>query len=125
MRTTLLTVGGFYSIAFVVFHLLFWKIFRWKEDLVHLTRTNSGIMQVMNLRLIYIFLVFGILSFFYQDALLSTDIGRFILGAISLFWLARGIEQVIFFGLNNSMSIGLFVIFLLGGGLYLAPILIQ
>ena len=118
MINTLLTIGGYYCFAFVVFHILFWKIFRWRQDLHRLTPTNRAIMQILNLRLIYVFLFFGVISLCYQRELLFTSFGEFITIIISLFWFMRAIEQIIFFGLKNRVSILLFIIFLIGGGLY-------
>ena len=66
MSEILLTIGTIYSIGFIIFHIMFWKIFRWKTDLRSTTRINRGIMQVMNLRLIYVFLFFAYVSSFQQ-----------------------------------------------------------
>ena len=32
MKSILLLTGGLYSLAFAVFHMLFWRVFRWKAD---------------------------------------------------------------------------------------------
>jgi hypothetical protein len=121
MHTTFLFIGGIYNLAFLVFHVFFWNIFRWKADLKSLTDTNRYIMQILNLRLIYVFLVFAAASFCFPESLLSTGFGKFFLISISLFWLGRAIEQVVFFGLKNGVSVALFVIFIIGGILYLVP----
>lgn len=123
MKLTLLTIGAIYNLCFLVFHVFFWKVFRWKADLRSLTETNRGIMQVLNLRLIYVFLVFGVVSLCYSSSLLNTDLGKFLLGSISLFWFLRAIEQVMFFDTKNPLSIGLVVVFLIGGVLYLIPLI--
>jgi hypothetical protein len=124
MGTTLLIIGGIYNLAFAVFHILFWKIFRWKADLRSLTRTNRCIMQILNLRLIYVFIVFAVASLCFPESLLSTGLGKFVLFSISLFWLVRAIEQVIFFGFRNWVSFALFVVFAIGGILYLVPAIV-
>jgi hypothetical protein len=118
MKSILLLTGGIYSLAFAVFHMLFWRVFRWKADLQRLIPVNRAIMQVLNLRLIYVFLVMGLATVLFPVALLSTELGMFILGAVSLFWFMRAIEQIIFFGLHSVASIALFWVFLIGSGLF-------
>ena len=108
MKSTMLSIGGIYCLGFAVLHILFWKIFRWRQDLHRLTPTNRAIMQILNLRLIYVFLLFGVISLVFQDALLNTTFGRFMVIAVSLFWLGRAIEQVIFFGLRHPPVSGFF-----------------
>jgi hypothetical protein len=121
MKSTLLSIGGIYCFGFAIFHVLFWKIFRWRQNLHRLTPTNRAIMQILNLRLIYIFILFGVISLVFQDDLLNTSVGRFIVIAISLFWLGRAIEQIIFFGLRNSISAAFFIVFLVGGTIFALP----
>ncbi|MCD4777315.1 MAG: hypothetical protein K8S15_14865 [Candidatus Aegiribacteria sp.] len=122
MGEILLTIGAIYSIGFAIFHVMFWKIFKWKTNLRSITRINRGIMQVLNLRLIYVFLFFAYVSFFQQKALLSTPLGEIVLIFISIFWLMRATEQLIFFDRKNSVSIALTITFAVGGGLYLIPV---
>ena len=98
--------------------MLFWRVFRWKADLQRLIPVNRAIIQVLNLRLIYVFLVMGLATVLFPVALLSTEFGMFILGAVSLFWFMRAIEQIIFFGLHSVASIALFWVFLIGSGLF-------
>jgi hypothetical protein len=118
MKNILLLTGGLYSLAFAVFHMLFWRVFRWKADLQRLIPVNRAIIQVLNLRLIYVFLVVGLATVLFPVALLSTEFGMFILGVVSLFWFMRAIEQIIFFGLHSVASIALFWVFLIGSGLF-------
>jgi hypothetical protein len=91
MKSILLLTGGLYSLAFAVFHMLFWRVFRWKADLQRLIPVNRAIIQVLNLRLIYVFLVMGLATVLFPVALLSTELGMFILGAESLLWFIRAI----------------------------------
>ena len=37
LTPTLLVAGGIFNLCFAVFHLCFWRLFRWKEDLASLT----------------------------------------------------------------------------------------
>jgi hypothetical protein len=120
---TIIYIGGFYHIAFAVFHLLFWRLFDWKNDLRQLSFINRGVMQILNLRIIYVFLAIAFLSFFFAENLLSTVLGKAIMTAISLFWLMRAAEQIVFFGLRKAASALIFLVFLFGAGVYLFPVL--
>ena len=123
MKETLLFIGGFYNLAFAIFHILFWKIFRWKRSLRRLLPQDRAIMQVLNIRLIYIFFVFAYISIFHQESLTSTQLGKVIIIVISLFWFMRAVEQIIFFGLKNLVSIIFMIISIIGAIFYLIPIL--
>ena len=115
-------LGGIFSLGFAVFHLFFWKLFMWKKDLASLTPLNRSIMQVLNICLTLVFLIFAYISLFHVEELLSTPLGRTLLALISAFWFLRAIQQIVFFGLRSLLSWGFLVVFLLGSGLYLYPL---
>lgn len=123
LSETLLFVGGIFNLGFVVFHLMFWRLFRWKQDLALLTVINRSVMQILNLCLTFVFLVMAYVSFFHVPELVSTNLGRTLLVAFSTFWFLRMIEQVVFFGIKNRVSLALTLIFLLGSAMYLVPAL--
>jgi hypothetical protein len=115
--------GGVFSAAFAVFHLFFWKLFRWKTDLATLTSLNRAIVQILNLCLTFVFVVFAYLSLVHSVELLATKLGHSLLFLIAVFWYLRAVEQVIFFGLRRPLSMMFFVLFLVGGSLYAVPLL--
>lgn len=119
---TVIFIGGFFHLAFFIFHLYFWKLFKWKKDLQSLSQINRAVMQILNLRLTWLFLVFAYISFFYADELLTSGLGKTLLIGIGLSWLMRAIEQVIFFGLRTKASVGFFIVFLIGAGIYFYPL---
>ncbi len=121
MQKTLILVGGFYNLAFAVFHLLFWRIFKWNTDLQRMSFLNRAIMQVLNLCLIWVFVIFGYISLFHAGELLSSSLGHSLLVLIALFWLFRAIEQIIFFRLNTWGSWLFLAVFLIGVLLYAYP----
>lgn len=116
-----LVACSIYNLGFAIFHLLFWKIFHWKQDLAHLKFVNRNIMQILNLRLTYVFLMMAFVTFVFQ-AEMTTRLGLALLAAFSIFWFMRAVEQIIFFGLRNWISNSLTVIFLIGGVLHLLSI---
>ncbi|MGS2740534.1 hypothetical protein [Sinomicrobium sp. M5D2P17] len=87
---------GIYSFGFAVFHIFFWKLFRWKDDLQKLSRPNRGIIQILNLRIIYYFIFVGTICFVFPKELGETQLGKFFLAGNALFWTGRTIEQFIF-----------------------------
>ena len=118
---TLIYIGGFYCLIFAIFHLAFWKLFDWKNELPKLKSVNRGVMQVLNLRLTYVFFVVAFLSFLFADDLISTKLGNVILASISIFAVMRAIEQLIFWKVEK-IGIVFFFIFLIGAGIFAAPL---
>jgi len=118
----ILIIGGAFHLAFAVFHMCFWKLFRWKEDLDKLRHVNRAVMQILNLCLTYLFIVFGILSIIYRQEMISTNLGNALLVSIAVFWILRMIEQLIFFGLKSTRSIVFTFLFILGGLIYVTPL---
>ena len=120
---TLITIGGFLWLAFFVFHIFFWKLFDWKQDLENLTKTNKAIMQVLNLCLMLCFLIFAFVSLFQTEELLTTSLGKSLLVGMILFAVFRAAEQIIFFDLKNIRSKVVLFVALLGATIYLIPLI--
>jgi hypothetical protein len=120
--TTLLILAGVFDLAFAAFHLRFWKVFRWSEELPKLSRANHGITQVFNLCLTYVFLIMAAACLLMPHDLISTRLGRFALGSFALFWALRTVYQPVFFGLKHPLSIGLFAAFIVGTALHAIPL---
>jgi hypothetical protein len=117
-------LGGIHSLGFVAFHILFWRIFRWHTELAKTNLATRAIIQILNLRLIYLFLLMAFICFFYAKDLINSDLGKIILIGFSLFWLGRTIEQFIFLRINNQMIHLLTFFFILGTIIFLMPILL-
>ncbi len=116
--------GGVHALGFAVFHVYFWKIFRWKTELPKLHFLNRAILQILNIRLIYVFLLMAALCFFFTETLYTTALGRFLLAGFSLFWLGRTIEQFIFLKADNWMVNVLTALFAIGFLLFLLPLIL-
>jgi len=99
------------NLAFMAFHLSFWRLFAWRNELAKLHWTNRAIMQVLNLRLTYVFGLFAFLQLAFPDELLGTPLGRALQGGIALFWAMRAGEQAAFFKLRHPASLGIFMVF--------------
>ena len=123
-KTWLLYICGFYNLTFAVFHLYFWKIFRWKEDLKENSIANRAIIQILNIRLIYVFLLMAFIYFFYTNQLVTTEIGFVLLIGFLGFWTGRLIEQFIFLRVKSRMATILTIIFFIGIIIHLLPVVI-
>ncbi len=122
MNETLIKLGGFYNILLIIFHVMFWRIFNWREDLKTLSFLNKAIMQVINISLTLVFAIFSYISLAHTNDLLSTPLGNALLSLIALFWFARAAQQVIFFKLKHWSSWAFMFFFVLGGVLYGVPV---
>ena len=123
LSEVMILIGGFYNLGFAIFHLMFWRLFRWKRDLSSLTFINRSVMQILNLCLTFVFLLVAYISFFNTSELIQTNLGKALLVGFSLFWFLRMIEQIIFFGIRNLISIALTLVFLFGCVIYLIPLI--
>jgi len=117
----IIQLGGLLNLGFAVFHLLFWRLFDWPRDLESLSQINRAVVQILNLCLTAVFLIFAYLSLFYARDLLETGRGRAGLWCMCVFWLLRAIEQIVFFGLRRAASVAFFLVFVLGASLYGYP----
>lgn len=120
----LLIAGSIYNLFFAVYHLLFWKIFKWETQLSHLDFINNAIMQVLNLCLTFCFLIFSYVSFFHTSELLTTRLGQSLLTGMAIFWMLRAIEQIVFFKLRHWASIVFLIIFIGGAAIYIIPVVV-
>ena len=118
--TLLVKIGGYASIGWLIFHLLFWQMFDWRAELKRLSRLNSGVMQVLNLCLSFVFFLFAFLSLWHTNELLSAGIGRTISVSIGTFWLFRFVLQPLFWG-TSLPSVLMAFLFVLMSACYLAP----
>ena len=121
MMETLIKLGGIYNIILVVFHLLFWRIFNWNDDLRSLSFLNKQTMQVLNLSLTIVFVIFAYISLVHTNELLVTPIGKSLLFSMALLWFARTAMQAVFYKLKHWGSIAFLAYFFAGGLLYGIP----
>ena len=119
--TKLIFAGGIFNLLFAVFHLFFWKLFNWKDELKSISFINRNIMQVLNLCLAFVFIIFSYISIFHTDEMLNTELGLSLTLCISVFWFLRSLEQVVFFKLKTAISWILLFLYIIGTLLYSIP----
>ena len=121
MNQALVVAGGVYTIVLIIFHLLFWRIFKWPESLQTLDKVNRSTMQVLNLSITFIFVLFAYVSLMHVDELLGTALGKSMLVLISMLWVFWSIQQLVFYGTSHKASVGLAIYFMIGALLYGIP----
>lgn len=124
MKTVIL-LCGLYNIGFAIFHILFWKVFKWRSDLEKLSFANRAVMQLLNVQIIYYFLFVAFVCFYFPTELLTTALGQAFLGGSSLFWLVRMIQQFVFLKADHYKIHILTAIFLIGTILFALPVLMR
>ncbi|RBL89765.1 hypothetical protein DF182_25070 [Chitinophaga flava] len=121
---TLIVICGIHSLIFALFHCLFWNKLNWKNELKKITPNNQAVMQILNLRVIYIFFFHSFLCIYFSTELLYTRLGNAILIGSSLFWIGRTIEQFFFKQLlpfKHPVNIIVTILFIIGSVIYLIP----
>ena len=117
-----LLLCAIHSFGFAAFHLAFWKLFGWRQTLRTATVADRAILQILNLRLIYVLLGVGVLCLAFTDDLLHTGLGRALLLGMSLFWVGRTIEQFVFLRIDRLPVHALTASFALGAILFALPL---
>lgn len=84
---------------------------------------NNAVMQILNLRLIYIFLFSAYLCFFFTIDLYTTSLGKAFLVGMSIFWMGRILEQFLFLRFNHWLNFVLTILFTAGMILFLLPVI--
>lgn len=121
-RDLLIQLAGLHSFAFALFHMGFWKLFRWDSELAKVGLATRAVTQILNLRLIYVLLGIGTLCFLFTRELHTTPLGRALLVFMSLFWVGRTIEQFVFLRINKPMVHVLTALFVIGAVLFALPL---
>lgn len=121
MKTSIF-IGGIYNVVFALFHTAFWKLWKWDSELSKLDIVNSGIMQILNIQIIYYFLLTAVICFAFPTQLGTTKLGKCFLIGTAGFWFIRTIQQIIFLRLNGPVFWILVIIFLFGTIIFLIPV---
>lgn len=108
-----------YDVALAVFHLGFWRMFRWKEELPKLHPVNRGVMQVLNIMLTAFLLLMAAVLVLNAAEITTTAIGRLLLAGLTALWILRAILQPIFWNTQPKAANAAFItLFMLGAGLH-------
>ena len=119
----MIQAGGALHIGWAGFHLFFPRIFKWGKNLAGVDPVNRGIVPVLNLCLTFFFLAAAYLSFVFTADLVSTALGKKLLGIFSAFWLFRLSLQFRFFRAAHPVSLVLIILFGITMACYAIPLI--
>jgi hypothetical protein len=114
-------LAAMFNGTLALFHVAFWKLFRWREQLPKLHPVNRGAMQVMNLMLIYAGLALAACQIALRGDWVGTPLGRAATGVLAVFWLVRAALQP-FFWPRTALSWAFMALCMLGAALHLAAL---
>lgn len=117
-----LVLCAVHSLALALFHVAFWRLFRWPATLRETTFANRAILQIANVQLVWVFVLVGALCLRFPDELATTALGRSLLAGMSAFWAIRLIGQFAWLRVNHPMVHVLSVLFALGMVLFALPL---
>jgi hypothetical protein len=107
-----------YNVALALFHLGFWRMFRWGEELPKLHPANRGVLQVMNIMLIAFLLMLAGIQVLAAAELAATATGRLLFGGLTACWILRAVLQPIFWTMPKGTNGAFAFLFLIGAGLH-------
>lgn len=113
-HTLSLSLSAVYDLGFALFHLTFWRWFRWPQSLEKSGRLNQGITQTLNVMLSYVFVACAV-----SLVSAAVQIQRPLALAGSGFWLLRAVVQPVLFA-RTRLSWIMVAMFALGAGLHAA-----
>lgn len=105
---------GIYNLCFGLFHLAFWRLLHWRDQLPRLSETNQAVVQALNLCLTFFFFLVAYIYLQHGDELRTTGIGKTAAVGMLLFWLFRTGQQLTLFDLKKRVHQLLLGIFCLG-----------
>lgn len=108
-----------YDVALAVFHLAFWRMFRWREELPKLHPVNRGVLQGLNIMLTAVLCFMAALLLLRPADLTGTPLGRLVLAGMAAFWVLRAVLQPFLWrGLPAATNAAFAVLFSVGAGLH-------
>ncbi len=123
MNSILIKTGGVLNALLGVFHLFFWSLFNWPENLRCLSFDDRAIMQVLNLHVALPVFIFAYISITQSKEMLSSKVGKTMVMGVALFYIVRAINEGIFWKLKDSTSVISLMMWLVIAGLYLVPLI--
>ncbi len=109
---------GLHSLLLGLFHLAFWRLFDWPRSLQATTLANRAIIQILNLRLAWVFFAVAAACLLLPEDVAGTLLGRGLLGFMCLFWIGRTVEQFVFLRVNQPFVHFLSGVFAIGAALF-------
>ena len=98
MNQISIIIGGILTLFMSIFHLRSYQFFGWAKEFEKISLRNQKIIYTIHLSLLLLFLGMGLLSLaFFRQLAGSYGLALGINIILSLFWLWRGIWQMVYF----------------------------
>jgi hypothetical protein len=110
----LAVLTAFYQLYFAVFHLRFWKRYRWDFDLRHASQFTRKIIRILSILLALQLMTFALILVCFRESVAGNPTGIAVLLQIAAFWGARLVLHCIFFDGLHARSIRWSLVFALG-----------
>jgi len=96
-----LRLSGCLLILIALAHVLFPRLFGWREELPRLSLINRQLMKVHTFFIALTVFLIGVLCLSSARELIATALGRRVAGGLALFWFVRLLVQ--FFGYSSEL----------------------
>ena len=122
----LIQLGGIFHFICGLSHIIFPRMFKWKEHLSGLSKKDLKVIKenlyVSNICIMLFWFILAYIPFFFPHEILTTPIGKTLLTAIVIKWIIRiFILHPIFSNIKEKLSILRVVFFFIGFLLFFIP----
>jgi hypothetical protein len=119
-NTVIVTIGGVLLIVLGLFHLTFWDLFDWGNELPKLSKGNSSLVQMMAICTVCYLTSMGLILLVCRRDITESRVGKLLLLSLSVFFIVRLILEFTF---RDGNSVKFITIFLLCIAVYTIPLL--
>ena len=112
--TVFAVLTAIYQLFFAVFHLRFWKRYRWDFDLRHASEFTRKIIRILSVLLALQLTALAVVLLWFRDDVAVNPIGVGLLLQIALFWAARLVFHFVLFEGFQLKSVRWLSLFALG-----------
>ena len=102
MNKPLIYVGSGIAILFVVLHSTFQWLLDWGTELPKLNAENQAVMQVLNYMMVYVFILFAVISIYIAAKQQASTLAKMIIAFFAGTYILRIILGIVVFGLSFS-----------------------
>ncbi len=119
-NTVIVTIGGVLLVVLGLFHLTFWDLFDWGNELPKLSKGNSSLVQMMAICTVCYLTSMGLTLLVCRKDITESRVGKLLLLSLSVFFIVRLILEFTF---RDGNSVKFITIFLLCIAVYTIPLL--
>jgi hypothetical protein len=105
MTRKLFLIAGVLNLLLGLFHLFFWKLFNWPQDLMSISHDNRAILQIANIHLTMLIVFFGYVSIVHWKDLFTYKIGKAVSFFMAVFYFIRIINEAVFWTIQSWESL--------------------